>query len=273
MAQVTNPSIDSHISAANDSVAVDSMSKPLKAIELIDTSTERPQNEPTQGADHQTSWIFLTIIVLFCIIALRFHNNLRYVKALLNDLIEVRTRHNMFDDTVRETIFLVLLNILYFISGGVLLFSLIKLMIPTTPYGSISVGCGVGVGTLICTLTIAVYTLCMLVAYFAVGNVFSNMEQTRLWLKGYAASQAICSLPLLPLALLALCYPNSSSIILILAGISYILSKCVFLWKGFRIFFTQISSWILFLYYLCSLEIIPLLLTFFASMAICTSVS
>ncbi|MDE5870106.1 MAG: DUF4271 domain-containing protein, partial [Muribaculaceae bacterium] len=55
----------------------------------------------------------------------------------------------------------------------------------------------------------------------------------------------------------------------IAAGV-FILGKIMFIYKGFRIFFNQISSWMLFLYYLCSVEIVPLILTYFATLQLCS---
>ena len=50
---------------------------------------------------------------------------------------------------------------------------------------------------------------------------------------------------------------------IVVAGFAMlILVKFVFIIKGFRIFFTESSLWVVFLYYLCSLEIVPMVITF-----------
>ncbi|MDE6338919.1 MAG: DUF4271 domain-containing protein [Muribaculaceae bacterium] len=49
------------------------------------------------------------------------------------------------------------------------------------------------------------------------------------------------------------------------------IGKIVFIYKGFRIFFQQLRSWLLFLCYLCSLEIVPLILAYLLAYQICVN--
>ena len=102
------------------------------------------------------------------------------------------------------------------------------------------------------------------------GNVFSDRRHTQLWLKGASASIALESFVLFPVALLVLVYPQWSHALLITGGSAFLVGKIVFLYKGFRIFFAEISSWLLFLYYLCSLEIVPLILTYSGAVRACS---
>ncbi|MDE7160810.1 MAG: DUF4271 domain-containing protein [Muribaculaceae bacterium] len=228
---------------------------PLEGI-LIEAPAPPPPSPPAVGAGG-SSWVTGGLLLLFCIVALRFRNNYRYIVGLIRDLTEVRERHNMFDDTVRETSFLVLLNLLQGGCAGVVLaYALFDAPSPLQ--------------TALCTGACLVYTLVMWMAYSIVGNVFSDRVHTRMWVRGFISSQGLLSLPLLPVALLCLCYPGEAHT-LILTGLGCLIcAKLVFIWKGFRIFFTQISSWVLFLYYLCSLEIVPLILTAVGAMAVCS---
>ena len=91
-----------------------------------------------------------------------------------------------------------------------------------------------------------------------------------MWVRGAAATNGAEAFLLFPFALLALTQPEWNPGVLILAGIVFILGKFLFIFKGFRIFFNQFSSWLLFLYYLCSLEIIPLLLTYGLTLTLCS---
>ena len=106
--------------------------------------------------------------------------------------------------------------------------------------------------------------------YWLVGNVFTDARKTEMWVRGAAATNGAEAFLLFPLALLALTQPEWNPGVLILAGIVFILGKFLFIFKGFRIFFNQFSSWLLFLYYLCSLEIIPLLLTYGLTLTLCS---
>lgn len=225
------------------------------------------------NADKGMSWVYLALAILFCAVALKFRNNPRYISALLSDLTEVRTRNNAFDNTVRETMFLFLLNLMWIACAGIFLWQTIRytcvylppeysLGIPDRPAPGIGLCCGVA----------AIYQLLMMLAYYVVGVVFSDSARAILWVKGSAASQGLEVLPLFPLALLSLFYPQWLAVLLIIAACVFVIGKIIFIFKGFRIFFTHISSWLLFLYYLCSLEIVPLILCYASALIICSKV-
>ncbi|MCM1369896.1 MAG: DUF4271 domain-containing protein [Candidatus Amulumruptor caecigallinarius] len=216
------------------------------------------------------SWIYLGMVMIFCAVGIQFKNSARYLKALFSDLSETRMRSNMFDDTVRETTLLVLLNIMWTASAGVLLWLGIGLSVKNSPENSMGIMVENAAGIGICMLSCGIYLALMYLAYLVVGNVFSESRQTSLWIKGAAASTALEAFLMFPLALLGLIYENFAETFLIIAGVVFILGKAVFIFKGFRIFFSQISSWLLFLYYLCSLEIVPLILTFVITLMACT---
>ena len=136
---------------------------------------------------------------------------------------------------------------------------------------SINLRVGEPEGVWICTGMVGLYLGGMMLAYLIVGNVFSDSKLTRLWIKGASASTGLQAFLMFPLALLALTYVKWAGAVLIVGASVFVLGKIVFLYKGFRIFFTQISSGMLFLYYLCSLEVIPIILTYLATLWICTS--
>ncbi len=249
--------------AAADSIAAlaraDSIAQkyPLEGI-ILEAPAPAPAPEPLVGQG-ASSWVTGGLLLLFCVVALRFRNNYRYMVGLLRDLTEVRERHNMFDDTVRETSLLVLLNLLQAGCAGVVLayalFSLPSLL-----------------QTGICTACCLAYTVVMWAAYNIVGSVFSDPLHTRMWVRGFISSQGLLSMLLLPVALLCLCYPANVPTLVWVGFGCLICAKLVFIWKGFRIFFTQISSWVLFLYYLCSLEVVPLILTAAGAVAACSTI-
>ena len=225
--------------------------------------TEEP--EIYDSGNFGVSYILLTLFLLFALIALRFHNNRKFVGALLRNLVEVKERQNMFDETVRETSFLIFLNMMWCACAGVILYSLIAESEGGEGGFSFSEAGCMG----ICMGIAVVYTLFMGFAYLTVGNVFSDRSHAAIWLKGFTAGQGILGFFYFPLALAFICYPEFSLPLLWVALVMFVAAKAVFIWKGFRIFFTQISSWVLFLYYLCSLEIVPLILTYIAAVFFC----
>ena len=258
-----------------DSVAADTIvaGEQLEGIVLVDTSTLPRQPEPQAGEPASAmSWVYLGLALLFCVIGLRFRNSPRFIHALFSDLSDTRMRHNAFDDTVNESTLMLLLNLLWIACTGIFLWSAVNIMIPPDISEAWSLkpiadrpAAGIG----ICAAVAALYLAGMQLAYWVVGYVFTDRGHARLWLKGANAPTALMSLPFLVLALVILCYPQWSAIILIIAASIFILGKIVFIFKGFRIFFTRFSSWLLFLYYLCSLEIVPLVITAFLAVAAC----
>lgn len=214
------------------------------------------------------SWVLLTVGLLFCAVGLKFHNNVKYLKALIGNLTDVKVRQNVFDDTVKETSFLLLLNFLWICCAGILLWRIIVLdggLRGLENGGNYAEAIGIGISTGMA----GVYLGALMAAYWVIGRVFTDTVRTRIWLKGASASTALETLPLLPLSVLTICYEPWSGVILPIAGGVFILGKIIFIYKGFRIFFNQMSSWMLFLYYLCSIEIVPLVLTYLVTIQVC----
>ncbi len=256
-----------------DTVASDTVQVVAKVYGLTLEAPVEPKVEHMPSS-FGMSCIFSAIFVLFCVIGLRFRNNIKYLTTLLRNLVEVRVRHNVFDETVRETSFLVLLNLLWSCSAGIILCRFLRYTLPGADTGA-----SFGIPALtthpalcmvICMGIAVVYTCFMALAYLTVGNVFSDRVRARMWLKGFAASQGVLSALWLPLSLLLIFYPEWSEVLFWIALVTFLLAKIVFIWKGFRIFFTRFSSWVLFLYYLCSLEIVPLILTYWAALFLCS---
>ena len=226
-----------------------SLTPPVKE---VPTYTERPSNA--------MSWIVLCLILVFVAACLRYRKNTRYFVAIFNDMMEVRERSHAFDGTVRESSFLLLLNLLWCISTGVLLYALVSRYAFHTPIEVWSSANVAGVG--ICMAVALGYTLFLIIAYGMVGNVFADGPKTSMWVKGFLASQAMDGIVMFPLAIIGLVVPSALGFLLILGAFAYFLAKIVFIYKGFCIFFSKSSSWVLFLYYLCSLEIVPLVVAY-----------
>lgn len=280
--------------AVTDSVIVDSPAADTFAADTMPADTIRyimlvPPERPelpahSQPADDTTgmSWILTALLALFVIVAVRFRTNSKYLGAMFKDAFEVRERGNVFDETVREESFIVLLNLLWCVSVGILLFTFVEwrdsiakltgfagteaLQAPGGELSPDKRALGMG----ICSVIVLIWQVFMSVAYTTVGNVFGDKIHTWMWLTGYLATTGLSTLIFFPLALLAICYPAESVLILEVALGGVIAAKLIFIWKGFRIFFRDFTSWLLFLYYLCSLEIVPLILLIAACFTVCS---
>lgn len=241
---------------ANDSIANDSVATAISYGLVIRPEYPPLKELPARSTSH-SSWVILLLFALFALSCLRLSKSRKYLRVLINDLTEVKARHNAFDDTVRETSLLVLLNFFWSASAGVLL----NMNISGTTNLS---------DTAICIGIMLLYNIFMAGAYLLFGNIFTDSIHARMWMKGFAAAQGLSTFIFFPAAIGAICYPQSLPQMTIAAIVTFIISKIVFICKGFRIFFTQLSSWVLFLYYLCSLEIVPLILTYFLASVSCT---
>lgn len=267
---VTQARVDSIWKRRDDKVAGGEMRQGI----ILEDPASKLSEPVADNGSFGTSWVVLALLVLFCAVSLRFRNNYRYISVIFSDLVDVRERHNAFDDTVRETSFLLLLNILWCFSAGVMLYKALEW---SSGYAaaagfSFSIGDNPTLGTALCVGVMVAYALVMSLAYYIVGIVFSDRHQTKIWMKGYYASQGLSSVALFPLSILVVGYTPWTDGLLLSAGIVFILAKLIFIFKGFRIFFSQVSSWLLFLYYLCSLEIVPLVLVYIGAAVLCSTV-
>ena len=224
---------------------------------IVLTPPEKEPPAPVRQSNDSVSFILCGLFILFLIIALRFRNNVKYALKVFQDLIEVRTRQNVFDDTVNETSLIVLLNGLWCACAGIIGFCVFEFFYPSGILWHHRV-----IGMLWGMAIAFVYELFMWGAYAAVGWVFSDRTHSAMWVKGFSASQALMAPALFVTALIGICRPDTALQVGMVSAFVFILSKLVFIWKGYRIFFNQFSSWVLFLCYLCSLEIVPLILCY-----------
>lgn len=245
-----------------DSVAPDSLqafAEPHWGITL-----QAPHALPSPGhiSDNGSSLIILLLLIPFIVVAVKLKSSSRFVASLWHDLTSVRERSSLFDNTVRETSLLFFLVILTVLAGGILLAASVPAnnavsLLNFPLFNSLPSHLNRPV---LCILLMGGYMLFSWCAYNIVGRVFETPNHTRLWVRGFAASMSLLGLIWLPCALICISRPEWTPILAIIAGVSFILAKITFIWKGFRIFFSKGASWMLFLYYLCSLEMVPVIL-------------
>ena len=229
---------------------------------------QRPSGDESaslhNSADNRVSWMLTGLFLVFVVVCLRYRKNSRYFSILFRDVMEIRERHNAFDDTLRETSFLWLLNILWCGSAGILLYGVLYPPVAGTMFASLNL-----MRLLVCMGIATAYTVFMAVSYTVVGSLFANSAKASVWLKGYLSTQGLEAMIMFMVALIALCVPGISTTMLIVAAIIFIIAKILFIYKGFCIFFAEFASWVLFLYYLCSLEIVPIVLAYAGARFFC----
>lgn len=211
--------------------------------------------EPRDVGYGQNSWLSMLIVGVLVLLALNVKYWQRMFKSLPQDLVGVRRRNNAFDDhTAGETPSAILLIMILCLSEGILMLTaadssgLLDEDLPVFPITMIMSG-----------LALA-FNLLQVVIYRCVGYAFTTDFYTSQWIRGFHASQCLLAALLLLPAMVALFYPASTTAMLAVASIVYIFSRLLFVYKGFRIFFNNYSSVLYFILYLCSVEIIPLVI-------------
>lgn len=197
------------------------------------------------------SWLMIGLLILMVAIGLKFRNSSKFIASLLRETTNTRRRHNVFDDTVRESSFLLLLNVVALLSGGLLL------------YLALTAGTQPELPAALATMGVTLlYGLFIWVAYCVTGWIFSDSDTMHLWVRGHTAAQGLLSILLLPLALASVVDPPIAPEVAWVAAGVFLVAKMLFIFKGARIFLHGFSSIMLFFYYLCSLEIVPLVLVY-----------
>ncbi len=211
--------------------------------------------EPRQADTRQgASWLLLALLVLLVAIGLKFRKSAKYIFLLGKEITNTRRRHNVFDDTVRESSFLLLLNTVTLLSEGLLLYLyLLGGGRPELPGAAACMGVALG------------YGLFLWAAYGLTGWVFSDADTMRVWVRGHNAATGLLCVVMLPLALAAAADTSIATTVAPVALGAFLVAKLIFIFKGARIFMHGPTSILLFFYYLCSLEIVPLVLAYAAA--------
>lgn len=227
---------------------------------LVFASVDAPGDAaPLRPVRETQTWILCGVLLLFVIIAFKFRGNMRYIRTLRRNLVAVRERQNVFDETVKEASFVLLLNVLWAVCTGLILFCWFR-HTRHEPAPDMALGAGV------CMAVALIYTALMPMLYWMSGRIFTDKESTRLWSVGFTSSQAFMALGLLPVSLLMLFYPQWTVQLAIAAGALLVLFRGLFIIKGLRIFIGRGMPLLLFLYYLCSVEVVPLVLLYVAAL-------
>ncbi|MBO5780467.1 MAG: DUF4271 domain-containing protein [Muribaculaceae bacterium] len=203
----------------------------------------------------ENSWLSSVVVAMLILLALNFNNYRRLFKNFAQDLVGMRSRNNAFDErSSNDTVAHLLIVLMLCLSEGVLLFTS-----KIVDFHSITNG-DVFVSTMIATaITMALYTF-QIAGCKIIGYTFVDETTTTQWIRGFNASQSLLSAILIVPALIALYYPTMSFGMFVIGCVAYILARIFFLFKGFRIFYRNLSSLLYFILYLCTLEITPVII-------------
>ncbi len=220
---------------------------------------ERPATPATD------SGVLAMVVAVIVLIGLNMRHVKRIFRSLPHDLLSVRRRGNAFDEhTANETRVALLQLLQLWVYEGLLLFMWLR----DTSRGILSTTHPTSQVAILVALACGLY-LFQLGACVTVGYVFADQQSAALWRRGLNASQIILGWALTVPALVSLFYPGLAQDMLLLAAALYILSRICYIYKGFRIFYHKLPSLLYFILYLCTLEIIPVIITCLLAVEIC----
>lgn len=214
-----------------------------------------PQPRPDRPA--HTSGFLVAVAVMVVLLMFNFRHLARLLSTYTDELVKVRHgRSNVFDEhPAGDTRILIMLIIIGALCSGVLLCAGICHYL--TGHETMTARAVASV----CALTGAYYIF-RLAAYNVTGYTFTTPEGRRLWIRAFNASQALAGVALIIPALLAVFYPASTAIVVTIGAIICLTLRCLFIFKGFSIFYDRFRAILYFILYLCTLEIIPLIIIF-----------
>ena len=233
-----------------DSVLSDINSLPV--IEQPETAQAQPF---VRSPLHDTPSMLLLLAGLLAV-ALRYHTGYKYIENFFHYMFSTRRRENLFEDhTVNETSILAALIANTCIVEGFLIYLAVQCF---WPHFAPSLQAHVFTHIAAFSALAAGFYIVQWLVYKTMGYTFSDKTGSKLWIDGFKASQSLLGLLLLPVMVLAMLYPAHGKMLFSIALALYFLARLIFIYKGFRIFYSNLTSILYFILYLCAVEIAPL---------------
>lgn len=263
--------IDDTISVIDNPITLysDSSSKDSSVIDIFTTDTHRlithtdsvsstlreglyAEKRPTTPAENP--WIVGLLILSFAFFAISYRQGAKYLRHLFISLFKANSRGNLFDETtINENQLRLSLLVLTFTTEGMALYH--SLIAPQITNSNLILPCIVS-----CIAICGIYYVAQKGVYRLLGNIFSNRQQTDNFIENFSSVNTFIGLFFTPLILLMLFMPGMSHIAIFTCLILYILARVIIIYKGIRFFLPHIYKLHYLILYLCTLEIIPLLL-------------
>ena len=216
---------------------------------------------------HDTgSMIMFLLSCLFLITSYRLGHV--YISNLMHNMLSIKGKDDLYSDhTMSDTRIIIALIVNTCLMEGMLMFFGLSWF---NPDSALALQNSVFLHVILLAAAAALFIALQIFLYRLLGFTFSDDKLTQLWVGGFLASQATLGLLLLPIVVIALVFPSTIKLMLTVSIILYILARIVFIWKGFRIFFNNLSSSIYFILYLCAVEIVPPLLALAGTVYMCS---
>lgn len=214
------------------------------------------------------SGILAVTIGVLVLIGLNMKHVRRLFRNLPQDLLSIRRRANAFDEHTANESRVVLLTLLQlFVFEGIMLFMWLR--------GGVGAAGARELDITVLALSglAAVFYLFGLTGCVTLGYVFTDSVNAGLLRRGFNASQILLGFLLAVPAFISLFYPSLITAMLILSGALYVVTRICYVSKGFRIFYHNLPSLLYFILYLCTLEIIPVIIACLLAREICVNLN
>ena len=222
---------------------------------------------PNTSPLHDTgSMVMLLLSCLFMLTSYRMGRT--YISNLTHNMFSTKGNDDLFTEhTPSDTRIILALIANTCLMGGIMMFYGILWYNPAL---TTALQNSVFLHVLTLTMAGALFITLQLLLYRLIGFTFANPALTNMWVSGFLSSQAVLGLLLFPIVVITLVFPSTIKMMVTIAIILYVLGRIVFICKGFRIFFNNLSSSIYFILYLCAVEIVPPLLALAGTVYVCS---
>lgn len=238
----------------------------LSSLPLLEMPQAVAPRQPLNSPLHDTGTMSMVLVALFLVVVC-YRTGYKYIQQLGHNLFAVRRRENAFEDrTINETQILTALTLLTCVMEGVVAFFAIDHYV--TSLGN-ALHSNVFAHTALFAGIALVFYLVQLGIYNLVGQVFADGITAKLWTDGFKSSHSLLGILLTPIVGLMLVHPSINEKLLIVAFALYFCCRLAFIYKGFRIFYHRFVSLVYFILYLCSVEIVPLVLLSAGTIYLC----
>ena len=209
--------------------------------------------------------LIAVLLLLAALVMFNANHGRRLFRNLTQDLWGLRQRQNAFDEhTANETQTFILLILVLCVGQALLLYSWFVGNVAVTSFHVINL-CLLALLALTCGLFVF-----KLLAIMAIGNIFTDSHSAALWTRGFNTTSAFLGILTIFPALIVIFYPSVAFPMIILALCTFLAAEVSFVIKGFKIFYDAFAVLLYFILYLCSLEIIPVVIVYMMARAICT---
>ena len=250
------------VSECNDTATAHIAQMPV--LEVPKGSNARTHN--TSPLHDTGSMIMLLLSCLFLLTSYRMGRS--YISNLGHYLFSPKGKDDLFaEHTSSDARIIIAMIVNTCLMGGIMMYYGLLWYNPSL---TVALQNSVFLHVLVLTAAMGLFVTLQLLLYRLIGFTFTNESLTDMWVQGFLASQAVLGLLLFPVAVITLVFPSTIKLMVTIAIILYILGRIVFICKGFRIFFNNLSSSIYFILYLCAVEIVPPLLALAGTVYVCS---